>query len=86
MRLQARRRAVLDLLLNNHGGLEGSKLSSNQKKIATQMERDHLVIWIGAAIGGVLSRDYQILKLTKAGLTALREDAAMADEDGPPGS
>jgi len=81
MQLEAKRRAILDLLLNSQGELSGSKLSLNQKRIASEMERDHLVAWTSPAIGQVWTRDYQTLKLTRAGLTALREDRAITDKD-----
>jgi|GEM_PF-5884222 len=76
MVLEARRRAILDLLLQNRGTLSGTKLSSTQKRLATYMERDLLVLWSKPMLGSSASRDLQTLKLTRAGLEALQADAA----------
>ena len=76
MVLEARKRAILDLLLQNRGTLSGTKLSSTQKRLATYMERDLLVLWAKPVLGFSASRDLQTLKLTRAGLEALQADAA----------
>ncbi len=76
MVLEARKRAILDLLLQNRGTLSGTKLSSTQKRLATYMERDLLVLWAKPMLGSSASRDLQTLKLTRAGLEALQADAA----------
>ena len=61
MVLEARRRAILDLLLQNRGTLSGTKLSSTQKRLATYMERDLLVLWSKPMLGSSASRDLQTL-------------------------
>lgn len=76
MGLEARKRAILDLLLQNQGTLSGEKLSGTQKRLATSMERDQLVVWIKPPATSSVARDLQTLKLTRAGLEALQADRA----------
>ena len=76
MGLDARKRAILDLLLQNRGTLSGERLSSTQKRLATSMERDHLVLWVKSAPVSSATRDLQTLKLTRVGLEALQADKA----------
>jgi len=73
MLLEARKRAILAILVQNHGEVLGSVLSGAQKRLATYMERDKLVVWLPTGFGSLNSRDKQKLRLTQTGLAALNE-------------
>ena len=75
MVLEERRRVILALLVVNLGVLPGNKLSAAQKRLASHMENDNLIQWVAPTAGKSWSRDYQTLKLTKAGLALFKANA-----------